>query len=231
MEEFNQHIILDVDNTLLYTANTKLKSSDKKESYDFMINLGSGKGFVYLRPDLKEFLEFCFNRYKTVSIWTLGNSFYLESILKGLRKELKLPLKFNIVYTYEDTPEKYYEDIGAVMNIKDLNKIWEDPKYKDLNIHKNNTIFIDDRSDVLRETPGNHIEVHKYIGQKKDETFTKLMQFLEKIGNKKMIPRVNKLNWFNKNVIKKSPAKRSPPKKSPKKIEGKKKNEDLKIKV
>jgi hypothetical protein len=131
----------------------------------------------------------------------LGNLYYFQTILKELKKKYKKKLHFNIVYTYEDSPEKYYDDIGGFMNIKDLNKIWDNPMYSSSGINKNNTIFIDDRSDVLRETPGNHIEVGKYIGQKKDDTLLKLMVFLNKIKDKKMIPRVKKVDWYFKTQI------------------------------
>lgn len=226
----HQHIILDVDNTLLYTSNTKFISPDKKEKPDFTIDLGGKPGYVYLRPYLFEFFDYCFQNFGTVNIWTLGNSYYFQTILKELKKKYKKKLHFHIVYTYEDSPKKFYDDIDGFMNIKDLNKIWGNPLYSSTGINKNNTIFIDDRADVLRETPGNHIEVGKYIGQRKDDTLLKLMMFLNRIKDKKMIPRVKKVDWYDKtqitektkNAVLPPPPpiekKNAIPKKSPKKI-------------
>jgi TFIIF-interacting CTD phosphatase-like protein len=208
MTDKKQHIILDVDNTLIYTSYTHFKSADKINKPLFKIDMGGKDGFVYARPYLKEFLQHCFNTYNSVSIWSLGNKVYIKSILTGLKKHLKMDLKFDIIYTYEDTPEKYYSSEGIIMNIKDLNKIWDN--HKDLGINKNNTIFIDDRSDVLRETPKNHIEVPKFIGQKNDTVLYKLIKYLNNIKDKTFITRVKKEDWLLKVIDKK--------KKSPKKI-------------
>lgn len=199
---FNQTLILDVDNTLLYTANTYLKSSEKKIKYDFTLDMSSTqKAYVYLRPYLKEFLEYAFTNYPAVCIWSLGNHSYISEILKKIHNKLKINLPFKFVFTAEDTPEKYYKKEDIVMSIKDLNIIWDDPKYKAAGITKHNTIFIDDRADVLRETPGNHILIKKYTGQKEDKELLKLILYLDKIGDKKKITMVKKNDWSDRQYV------------------------------
>lgn len=187
---FNQHIILDVDNTLIYTASAPIKKKGIIQQYDFKIE--GMNGYVYIRPGLKTFLEFCFNNYKSVSIWSLGNFEYISAMLKNLRKKLKMKLPFFFIYTYENTPEIHYKDEPEPMLIKDLNKIWDNPRFKEMNITKNNTIFIDDRADVLRETPKNHIKVKEFKGEMDDRQLEKLILLLIKISDKKQITRVKK---------------------------------------
>lgn len=198
---FEQHIILDVDNTLLYTSNILFKGLDKEKNHHFTIDMGSSPAYVYLRPHLKEFLIYLFNNYKSVSIWSLGNFEYISTILKELHKLLKIKLPFKFVFTLENSTEKHYPQDGYTMTIKDLNILWNNNKYKSIGMNKDNTLFVDDRADVLRETPKNHIIIKKYIAQKDDKELLKLLLYLPKIATKKNITRVKKDNWFSKDFI------------------------------
>jgi TFIIF-interacting CTD phosphatase-like protein len=199
---FNHSLILDIDNTVLYTSGRELKGADRKDKYDFTLDMTSTqKAYVYLRPYLKEFLEYAFANFQSVSVWSLGNFSYISEILKKIHKKLKINLPFKFVFTAEDTPEKYYKDEGITMSIKDLNIIWDDPKYKAAGITKHNTIFIDDRADVLRETPGNHVPIKKYVAQKDDKELLKLILYLDKIGDKKKITMVKKKDWSDKDYV------------------------------
>jgi len=116
----NKTIVLDLDNTLIYTAddekifeslelytnprNTRLRSRIYYfELVDVVDKPGTGeltKMWGVLRPHVYEFLEFCFEYFQNVIVWSAGQKKYVHAICDFLFNEIgKQP---NIIYTYED---------------------------------------------------------------------------------------------------------------------------------
>lgn len=51
------------------------------------------------RPYLKDFLEFCFNNFKTVSIWTASNNFHFNFVYNKILKDL-LPAEKSFYFVW-----------------------------------------------------------------------------------------------------------------------------------
>jgi TFIIF-interacting CTD phosphatase-like protein len=116
----NKTIVLDLDSTLICTCdeektfealevytnprNSKLKSRIYYfELVDVTDTPGTGqltKMWGVLRPHVYEFLEFCFDYFQTVIVWSAGQKKYVHAICDFLFNEIgKQP---SIIFTYED---------------------------------------------------------------------------------------------------------------------------------
>ena len=76
------NLILDIDCTLLYASNIK---DDRFKYIPIYLNKKSLRKrkptfYVYLRPNLQYFLEYCFDNFKSVSLWSLGDKSYVNII-------------------------------------------------------------------------------------------------------------------------------------------------------
>ena len=81
-------LILDLDETLIYATEEKLEHES-----DFIV----GQYFVYQRPFIESFLDFCFENFE-VAVWTTATKFYAEEILNTILKE---EYKLNFLWTRE----------------------------------------------------------------------------------------------------------------------------------
>ena len=116
---------------------------------------------IYPRPFLVPFLKFCFENFRTVSIWTAAeeswfnivNKFVFQPILTQLSQQLHKQCKFYFVLTRPSVKFVYtshtsklgQQNVGqqSVVMIKDLNDIWRKPlTYPGFTM--GNTVIIDD---------------------------------------------------------------------------------------
>lgn len=130
----NKVIVLDVDHTLVDAVKTNLGPPD--ESLCYII---SNNYYVYLRPHVHEFIDYCFFVTPYVIIWSAGTQSYIEDIIKFLldtysfyriitrstydtiQKNVDLLLTDNIVKSsliifIDDKPERiYFEEADVVI--------------------------------------------------------------------------------------------------------------------
>lgn len=122
-EEFHQRplLILDLDETLIHSSWFQFKKSDQLIT---TVCDRDGNYFVYKRPHLEEFLDFCFQHFD-VAIWTAASQYYAHRILALICD--KRPLIF--IYTEKRcTKVRYPEDVfsefeTSCVTIKDLKKV------------------------------------------------------------------------------------------------------------
>jgi hypothetical protein len=124
----NIHLILDLDGTLI----------DGDE-----VN-------VFPRPYLQEFLDFCFSRYASVSIWTAASREWLDKALRGCLAGRP----FLFTWTGERCTVKYqsrsYHEVEILIR-KKLAKVWRAfPQ-----MTKHNTFILDDTPSTYRYNYGN----------------------------------------------------------------------------
>lgn len=155
------HIILDIDGTLV----------------------GSDKEFnIYPRPHIKEFLNYCFKEFDSVSIWTAASKDWADRVLNTVAPKRT----FRFVWsedrcTYRSDRNKIYQgDFFAFpIVIKPLKKVWR--KYDDMT--RDNTIIVDDTPNTYKDNYGNAIPIttYKHEDDKNDDELLKLIQFLKTI--------------------------------------------------
>lgn len=212
------NIVLDIDATLLhtqdggydfenlnvYTNPSRFKIRHKiyhMNLVDVTNNPGEGSitslSGVY-RPFLKEFLDFCFEYFNNVIIWSAGKRKYVEECCR-----LMFPIhKPALIYTWDDCD---YSNKGL---FKPLKNIFNDDKLKELNINEKNTFHLDDRDDVYSLNKNNGIQIPEFeceldvnqILNHDDDELLKLIAWfsLNKVKKSQDIRKLTKSSIFKK---------------------------------
>ena len=210
------NIVLDIDATLLHTQDeaydleemniysnpTRFRLRNKVYHMNLIdVTNDPGKGNItslsgIYRPFLKEFLDFCFEYFNNVIIWSAGKRKYVEECCR-----LMFPIDSpSIIYSWDDCVN------NSKGLFKPLSKLFDNKEYEHLNITAQNTFHLDDRDDVYSLNPDNGIKIpefecsmstNKIMGHKDDELL-KLMCWLSqsKVKNSKDIRTLDKSSIF-----------------------------------
>jgi Dullard-like phosphatase family protein len=176
-------LILDLDETLIYATEQPL---EHKADFVLFENTATPY-FVYKRPCLDSFLEFCFAHFQ-VAIWTSSAEDYAQGIVDNILLPSQQP-KFVWARkrcTYRRNLETYeYEWL------KNLSKV------KRHGYKLENVIMIDDTPAKLAKNYGNLVPVKPFEGNLLDNELNVLPRFLEKLAKVENIKRVEKRYWRN----------------------------------
>ena len=216
-----KNIVLDIDATLVHTHGEMndfkmLKVYDNKARLDMLRKLymmrlvdvsnEPGEGEVtelagIYRPYLRDFLEFCFDYFDHVVIWSAGKRKYVEKMCEFMFPLKKQPL---VIFTYDDCEGDENDII-----IKPLEKLYKHSKCKD-KLNEKNTIVLDDRCETFSVNKRNGIQIPEFesdmsvedICNHPDTELLKLMAWLETddVRKCKDVRRLNKKNIFSKPV-------------------------------
>jgi hypothetical protein len=175
-------IVLDLDQTLIATQedveslyDLKILTSPKYISLRSRIyhirledlekpGVGSKYDFWGItRPNIDEFLLFCFSYFRIVAVWSAGKKPYVEAIVDHIFKDLPQP---HIVFTHDDI------DYDAEKNIlKKLTKLIDYNSLTRENITLDNTFALDDNPTTFRNNPANGILIPAYEPECTIESF------------------------------------------------------------
>lgn len=169
-------IILDLDETLIFSTSTKLSLKE-----DYIV----GEYFVYKRPGLENFIKFI-QLYFQLAVWSSSTSDYAQSIVNKIFVEPGI-LKF--IWSRERCVAKLDLDSYEQYWIKDLKKV------KKLGFDLEKILVIDDSREKLRRNYGNHIPVASFKGDLTDDELTKLILYLNKIKDLDSFRSIEKRNW------------------------------------
>lgn len=154
------HLILDLDNTLLYGE------------------IRHNKLFKLLfRPYLAKFLDYCFHNFETVNIWTAGTRYYFEAIYPELMKYVPEGKSFNLIYTSEKCTYKIKEYMGICTHRYVIKKIRKMVK-KIPGATINNTLIVDDNYITAIQNYGNFVGISPFHG---NDTDTELLNLIYKL--------------------------------------------------
>jgi len=198
----SKNIVLDIDATMVHThgddeefLNLELFTNPKMLKYrprlysmelrDVTSLPGTGEEMtlygVY-RPFLKEFIDFCFEYFDNVIVWSAGKKKYVEKMCELMFIDnKKQPL---LIYNYDDC------GIDDDYIRKPLKKLYDDPRTKG-KMNEKNTFVLDDREDTFALNDGNGILIPEYEAKltkkaldKNDDNLLKLMAWLSIDVNK-----------------------------------------------
>lgn len=216
----DQCIVLDIDETLVHTYQpnaalphnliknvfTQLRTDPKyfairPRLYHITMEIEYGKPLTYYgvkRPYLDEFIQFCFNHFKIVVIWSAGHPEYVKSMINVIFSTKYHP---HIIFSSENL---YSSNNGDIYN-KPINTIIN--SYVDLNKYMslNNTYIVDDRIDNFVPNPQNGILIPRYspilsadtILKDQDMDLLKLIRFFKKNGSSLDIKMIDKRKIFD----------------------------------
>ena len=172
-------LVLDLDETLVYATAEILERQE-----DFTV----GQYFVYKRPFLGEFIQFCFENFE-VAIWTSSTHNYATKIVEEIfpnPTELKFfwsRLRCTISFDEEER-EHFHEKKMAKVRRRgyDLTKV----------------MVVDDSPEKWRNSYGNLVRVKPYFGDVNDNELKKLIIYLERLKTAENIRKIEKRLWQNR---------------------------------
>jgi len=171
-----KNIILDIDETLIHCKLTEPKK------YDHVFVIDKMKYYIIYRPYLSEFINFIFDRFDTVNIWTAATHDYANKIISKILHKLLLNKK-QLTKLKCFVTRKHVSQDGT----KELAKIFRKKCAIELGIIPTNTIMIDDKSHVFNKNTGNGLIIPAFMGNKKDNYLLKLTHFLKLIQDEKLL--------------------------------------------
>lgn len=151
------NVILDLDNTLISAEESKEFDFDKyhNKSMNFTFHNMENYFIVFERPNVQEFLDFIFKEF-TVSVWTAASKDYALFVINKVILENHPERKLNYIFY------SYHCDISynKTKNTKCLKMLWDE--YKLTEFKPNNTIIIDDYSEVYKTNPKNCKQIYEF---------------------------------------------------------------------
>jgi carboxy-terminal domain RNA polymerase II polypeptide A small phosphatase len=175
----NKLLILDLDETLIYSSETQLE-----RPHHFTVD----SFFVYGRPGLSDFLTKC-SQIFNLAVWTASSPDYANQILEKILPD-RIHLEF--VFTQERCSFNFNHESGRNEIIKSLAKI----KRKGYLLR--DTIIVDDLPETFQKNYGNAILVSKYFGSLEDNELYLLFEYLNILGKEDDVRKIEKRNWRNR---------------------------------
>lgn len=138
-----EHVVLDMDGTLI------------------------GEDHICARPYLREFFEFLFSEFETVTIWTSASKSWYQTVHAKFLKP-NMPTDASFFQTWFN--DKCKKDPDG-FQYKPLSKFFK--KYKGFS--RSNTVIIDNDPDNYFYDKGNAIPIETYLGTQKDSELLRVM--------------------------------------------------------
>jgi len=170
-------LILDIDETLLHASEIPLKHL----KHDFETTLY----YVYKRPFLKEFLDYCQNNFD-LAVWTTGGEEFAAMVVEQLFPKENL-LKF--IWSSKRCTQIFNPDLYEMDAIKNLKKV------KKKGYCLENVLMIDNTPSKLRKNYGNLIIINDFIGAQDDKELLLLIKYLEVLKMVDNVRVVEKRGW------------------------------------
>jgi RNA polymerase II subunit A small phosphatase-like protein len=167
-------LILDLDETLIHASDEKLST----QTFITTIIDWNIAYYVYKRPNLKTFLDFCFEHFD-VAVWTAASKSYAEEVVPLIFGDKTSKLKF--IFSGERCVKKFnpfseYETTG--FKIKDLKKVWK-RRFHGKRYSRFKTLIIDDTKTTFIRNYGNAINVIEWSGSLEDMELLRLIEYLK----------------------------------------------------
>lgn len=169
-------LILDLDETLIYATETPL---DRPE--DFCV----GQYYIYRRPHLSEFINYCFTRFD-VALWTTATEDYAEEVAEKIGL---LSSQLVFLWSLKKCTRRFYPELGQEVYVKKLSKV------KKFNYALENVLMIDDSPEKMVDNYGNHIHIAPFEGDPRDEELLYLMKYLDSLKHEENYRQIDKRGW------------------------------------
>lgn len=194
-----QSVILDLDATLIHTFNGKmnifedlrLRGNEYLESRIYMIDFVSNKKkqqmWGVVRPHTHHFLEYCFERFDKVIVWSAGSYEYVHHICEVLFQDCKP----HMILTARDC-----EHENGEAKYKPLEKLYERHDF----LNDRNTMIIDDNPDSFSKNKDNAIHISSYsVSFNNSETDE---QIIRKLVDDSDVTLSNLIKWLSDDYTK-----------------------------
>ena len=162
-------LILDLDNTLIFTNTEESVSATSREKEDFQIMFDEKCYFYgYKRPHLDKFIDYII-QYFDIAVWSAGNEYYVNSIIDSIFGDRKYLLSF----IYNKTHCHKSEHNGNEIWIKYINNIQSHLP--------DDIIILDDNYYAIFKNINNAIKIKCWKGDKNDNKLLECIDILDKL--------------------------------------------------
>ncbi len=169
-------LILDIDETLLYSSRTTLPRTE-----DFKV----GDYFVYTRPGLREFVKFVQDSFE-IAVWTASTAAYAKSVLAKVFPD---PGILRFAWSRERCTVRYNAELRQSYWVKDLKKV------KKLGYSLDSVLVVDDSPEKLERSYGNHVPVQPFLGDPRDDELYFLQRYLIRLKDVASVRSIEKRGW------------------------------------
>jgi TFIIF-interacting CTD phosphatase-like protein len=179
----NKLLILDLDETLIYSTETQLARTADLLVYSY---------YVYKRPNLANFITTCFEWFD-VAVWTSSGAEYAAAIVTAIFPDPQL-LKFiwasdrcSIAINYNhDRIDGYYPTYYSRKLIK---------KVKRQGYKLESIIAIDDTPKKWEQSYGNLVRIDPFEGDESDRELDYLIDYLNILKDAENVRSIDKRGW------------------------------------
>lgn len=178
-------LVLDLDETLIYSE--LVSEITETRADQFHIRVGRDLLRVSKRPNLDEFLTWCFHNY-VVAVWSASDRAYVETVLAMVLPRGAKPI---FVWCSNKCTTKFIPgnfDDNNTFVIKDLKKI----NKKLRGPGKNKVLIVDDTSITYVRNYGNAVPIAHFRGSAKDNELARVRELLSKLKDHKDVRSVEK---------------------------------------
>ena len=172
-------IILDIDETLIHATQKPFEREHDFETEWY---------FVYKRPYVHKFIEFCIEHFK-VAVWTTVGHEFAEKVVSEL---FPRDFKLEFLWSYKRCTPTFNPELYETIYLKNLNKV------KRLGYKLEHVIMVDDTPAKLAKNYGNLVRVNEYRGQEHDIELKRLMKYLLYLKEFENVRKVEKRGWQSK---------------------------------
>jgi TFIIF-interacting CTD phosphatase-like protein len=170
-------LILDLDETLVYASEAPLDTA--AECFEL------ARYWVYKRPHLAEFIEFCLQHFK-VAVWTSGNESYAADVVNELFNE---PSELEFVWSRARCTQHFDDYDFSHEWLKNLKKV------KRRGYPLEQTIMVDNTPRKLLNNYGNLVRVRDFEGAACDTELLSLMHYLLTLKEVSNVRAIEKRGW------------------------------------
>jgi hypothetical protein len=164
------HIILDIDGTCI--SNHIDSEIYQCVNPNMILNEDT---FGYHRPGLIEFLNKCFEKFASVSLWTAAGSIWMSKFIDSLPGSIQN--KFIHTWSFKNCVK-----IQGIY-VKPLQIMWNNEISKKIGMNRDNTIIVDDVEEVCIMNLDNHYHIKQFdYYDHNDNELESVYLFLEKIN-------------------------------------------------
>ena len=167
-------LILDLDETLIYGTERELP---------FAPDFRAAQYFVYRRPYLHAFLDYCFAEFD-VAVWTSASRTYAAEVVAQIFGER--PLRF--FWSSERVTQRVNLQTYEQYTVEDLRTV------RKCGFPLEQVLMVDDSPEKLERNYGNHIRIAPFEGDPSDAELPHLANYLRSIRD---APNriIEKRNW------------------------------------
>lgn len=169
-------LILDIDETLVYSAESPLSRAE-----DFRV----GPYLVYKRPHVDEFLRNASDWFD-LAVWTSSGSGYAAATINRLIGDGD---KLKFLWSAERCTLRLDPETREEVRVKDFKKL------KRIGYSLDRVLIIDDSPEKHSRNYGNLIRVRPYVGDDSDSELRDLLPFLEWIRTHDDVRKIEKRTW------------------------------------